>query len=420
MIKQQLIAKSLSIDIEKSQGFLSLLRRLAQCIAALWTSQTTKRAAKITAFIVSIDSDLAILLSKSEKQMSSFIERFTEKKIYPANDKCLQIKTIDMHTGGEPLRIIVDGYPNIQADSILDYRQKLKAGFDHLRTALMFEPRGHADMYGCLILPPFHPDADCSAIFMHNEGYSNMCGHAVIAIMTLSMEMGWVDIINDQAQLNIEAPCGLIKATGTVINGKIKASFECVPSFVKGLDQTVYLSQVGKTIQYDLAFGGAFYAYVDIEQFELKLIPENSSRLIELGKEIKHAVAQQTTLLEHPYETELNELYGVIFISPALSEKADSRNVCIFADGELDRSPTGSGVSGRMAIHYARKEIALEEVMLIESILGSCFSIQVVKEIQYANSSAVIPLVTGDAYICGMNHFIINPDDALNKGFLVR
>lgn len=325
-----------------------------------------------------------------------------------------------MHTGGEPLRVITEGYPEIQADSLLDYRRQLKLSHDHLRTALMFEPRGHADMYGALVLPPFVEDADCSVIFMHNEGYSTMCGHAVIAIMTLAMQMDWVDVVDGKASMNIEAPCGLIRAKGELTDGKITASFECVPSFVAALDQQVYIESLKQTINYDLAYGGAFYAYVDTRQIDLELTAKNNRILADLGEEIKQAVISSSDKVIHPFEADLSMLYGTIFIGAPLSDEADSRNVCIFADGEVDRSPTGSGVSGRMALHYAKGELAVGQSMTIESILGSRFKGEVARTQPYGSYEAVIPRVTGDAYVCGVNQFVIQPDDALKHGFLLR
>ncbi|MCW8878472.1 MAG: proline racemase family protein [Kangiellaceae bacterium] len=350
----------------------------------------------------------------------SFFERYSANKEYRLPDGALELTAIDMHTGGEPLRVVTSGYPQIEAKSLLEFRRVLKQDYDHFRTALMFEPRGHADMYGCLLLKPFHPEADCSVIFMHNEGYSTMCGHAVIGIMTLAVEMGWVEVINDHARLNIEAPCGLIKAQAEITNGKVKASFECVPSFVTVLDAKVFVTSIGKEIRYDLAYGGAFYAYVDAAQLELDVTSENYARIIELGREIKQAVVETSKHISHPLEGDLSFLYGTIFIDGPVSDGCQSRNVCVFADGEVDRSPTGSGVSGRMAIHYAKGELRVGEGMRIESVIGSSFYAEVTSTLQYGGHQAVIPKVSGDAYVCGTNRFIINPDDNLKHGFLLR
>ena len=355
---------------------------------------------------------------------NNFFERFSRGQAYPIPKDARIIDTIDMHTGGEPLRVIISGYPDIKADSLLEYRRILKDDFDELRTAIMYEPRGHADMYGALLLPPFNKDADCSVIFMHNEGYSTMCGHAVIAIMTLAMQMGWVDVKDDKASMTIEAPCGLIEAQGILKNGEIQASFECVPSFVTALNQQVYVESLKQNVSYDIAYGGAFYAYVDTSELDISLTPDNHSYLAALGDEIKQAVIKSnSTSIVHPFETDLSFLYGTIFYTAALGQ-ADSRNVCIFADKEVDRSPTGSGVSGRMALHHKKGELQLNEAMKIESIIGSTFEGQALKCIDYGPAGnqieAVIPKVNGNAKVCGINRLILDPSDELNSGFLLK
>jgi proline racemase len=331
----------------------------------------------------------------------------------------LQIKTIDMHTGGEPLRIVMEGYPDIKASSLLDYRRILKEKYDHLRTAIMHEPRGHADMYGCLLLPSFNPQADFSVLFMHNEGYSTMCGHAIIALTTLAVKMGLVEPKNGEAHLTIEAPCGLIQAKAMIINNQIQASFHCVPSFVIGLDYSVDVSGFGR-IMYDLAYGGAFYAYVNSDQLGLELTPSNYKRIIETGMAIKEAVMSSNNFITHPFESDLSFLYGTIFIGGPVSQGIDSRNVCVFADGEVDRSPTGSGVSGRMAIHYKRKELVISQKMTIESITGAVFAGSVVSTLEYGGREAVIPCVEGTGFITGQHEFIIDPEDPFTNGFLLR
>ncbi len=340
------------------------------------------------------------------------------RSFQPGNNS-LTIKTIDMHTGGEPLRIVMEGYPDIKASSLLEYRRILKEKYDRLRTAIMHEPRGHADMYGCLLLPPFNPEADFSVIFMHNEGYSTMCGHAIIALTTLAVRMDWVEVINGEAQLTIEAPCGLIQAKAIIINDHIHASFHCVPSFVIDLDYSVDVPNFGKVV-YDLAYGGAFYAYVNSNHLGLELTPSNYKRIIETGMAIKHAVITSNNSITHPFEIDLSFLYGTIFIGGPVSQGVDSRNVCVFADGEVDRSPTGSGVSGRMAIHYKRGELALHQKMTIESITGAVFVGSVVSPISYGGREAVIPCVEGTAYITGQHEFIIDPEDPFTNGFFLR
>ncbi len=354
--------------------------------------------------------------------MSKTYQNILNNKVFTPNKDWLQIKTIDMHTGGEPLRIVVDGFPDLKGNSILEYRKYCKDKFDDLRTALMFEPRGHADMYGCILLPPNDDDGDFGIIFLHNEGYSTMCGHAIIAISTLAIEMNWVNVIEGDNIMKIDAPCGRITSFAYVKNGKVTGvRFHGVPSFVVGLDRTVEVKGLG-TVIYDLAYGGAFYAYVDMKKnnFDFDLKPNSYQTIIAKGMEIKSAVMEQDDEIRHPFENDLSFLYGTIFISDALNQSVDSRNVCVFAQGEIDRSPTGSGVSGRMAIHKARNEIDFGETMRIESITDSVFIGSLVSEEAYGPFTAIIPQVAGTAHVTGMHTFLIDPDDPVKNGFILR
>ncbi|OIQ41770.1 MAG: proline racemase [Bacteroidetes bacterium MedPE-SWsnd-G1] len=335
----------------------------------------------------------------------------------------LQIKTIDMHTGGEPLRVILDGFPELKGNSVLDYRRYCKDNFDELRTALMFEPRGHADMYGCILTPPNDDDGDFGIIFLHNEGYSTMCGHAIIAISTLAIQMNWINAEEGENILKIDAPCGRITSFTNVENGKVTGvKFHCVPSFVVGLDYKTNIEGIGEVI-YDLAYGGAFYAYVDMakNKFEFDLNSASYRNLIKTGMDIKNAVMESNSKINHPIEEDLSFLYGTIFIDNTKQKSgSDSRNVCIFAEGEVDRCPTGSGVSGRMAIHKARNEINIGETMTIESITDSVFKGSVISEMDYGSFKAVIPQVEGIAHITGSHTFVIDHNDPMKNGFILR
>ncbi len=352
--------------------------------------------------------------------MSTY-DNIQAKKTYPTPDSWLKIKTIDMHTGGEPLRVIVDGLPELKGNSVLEYRRYMKENCDFLRTSLMFEPRGHADMYGCVLLPPNDDTGDFGILFLHNEGYSTMCGHAVIAITKLAVEMGWVEKQEPETPINIDAPCGRIESFARINNGKVDdVYFHCVPSFVIALGEKVEVEGIGQ-VTYDLAYGGAFYAYVDADALDIELSPENVQEHIQKGMDIKRAVMSSSSKINHPFEEDLSFLYGTIFISKKAQNGGDDRNVCIFAEGEVDRSPTGSGVSGRMAIHHARGEMKVgQEPMIIESILGTKFKASVIREVDYGPFKAVIPKVEGTAYVVGQNEWIIDPEDPLKSGFILR
>ncbi len=331
----------------------------------------------------------------------------------------LKIKTIDMHTGGEPLRVILDGYPKIEGKTILEKRNYVKNNLDYLRTTLMFEPRGHADMYGVLLVEPENKDSDFGVIFMHNEGYSTMCGHATIAITKLAVELAWVEVTKPITNIKIDAPCGQLDSFASIDeNGNVTSvSFKCVPSFVIALNEEIYVESIG-TVTYDLAYGGAFYAYINADSIGLSLNKDNYDKIIHYGKKIKHAISENKDNVKHPFEEDLSFLYGTIFITK--SDKFHSKNVCVFAEGEVDRSPTGSGVSGRAAIHYAKNEILLNESITIESILGSNFNVEVDSSIKYGKLDAIIPEVTGMAYITGEHTFFIDEKDDLKHGFFLR
>lgn len=354
--------------------------------------------------------------------MRKTYQNILNKTVLIPNKNWLQIKTIDMHTGGEPLRVFVDGFPELKGNSVLEYRRYCKDNYDYLRTALMFEPRGHADMYGCILTPPNDDEGDFGIIFLHNEGYSTMCGHAIIAISTLAVEMNWIQVTEGDNTLKIDAPCGRITSYAQVKKGKVTSvRFHCVPSFVVALDSTIAIEGLG-TITYDLAYGGAFYAYVDMTKnnFGFDLTPNSYSALISNGMAIKNAIMKENKEIRHPFENDLSFLYGTIFIGDAQDKRNDSRNVCVFAEGEVDRCPTGSGVSGRMAIHKARKELDFGENMRIESITDSVFIGTVISEEDYGPFKAVIPQVEGIAHVTGMHTFVIDPKDPMKNGFILR
>lgn len=325
-----------------------------------------------------------------------------------------RITTIDMHTGGEPLRVIIDGVPPIEGRTVLEKRRYFREHYDHLRTGLMWEPRGHADMYGAVITPS--EDADFDVFFLHNEGYSTMCGHAIIALTKLAVE---TQLVNKN-EITINVPVGKILARASVVDGKvIETSFRNVPSFVYLCNQRVDVQGIG-SVGFDVAYGGAFYAFVSAQEVGLRLEPDQANQLIECGRLIKHAVMSQFPIT-HPIEEEdVSLLYGTIFTGPPTDPTHHSRNVCIFADGELDRSATGSGVSARAALHFATGELDLNERLTIESILGSTMSVEVVEITKCGPYDAVIPEVSGTASIISRNEFYFDPDDPFRTGFIFR
>jgi len=347
------------------------------------------------------------------------LENLARSRNWNAPDHWIKIATVDVHTEGEPLRIILEGFPDLTGDRILTQRKFARERYDHLRTALMWEPRGHADMYGCIITPAVTPTAHFGVLFIHNEGFSTMCGHGIIGITKAILELGLLKMQEPITSVRIDTPAGLVTAFARVKDKKVKSVyFHNVPSFVSALDQSIEVAGLGK-VKYDLAFGGAFYAFVEVEQLGLKLTPEHLRLLIETGMQIKRAVMRSREIL-HPFDYDLSFLYGTIFIGPPLSLEGNSRNVCIFAEGEVDRSPTGTGVSARMAIHYARGEVGINQPICIESIIGTRFTGRVVETTTFGPYQAVIPEVEGTAFITGRHEFLIDPADPLKYGFILR
>jgi proline racemase len=330
-----------------------------------------------------------------------------------------RISTIDMHTGGEPLRILVDGYPDIKGESILAKRKYFADHLDHIRKGVIWEPRGHADMYGAVITEPCSENADFGTFFLHNEGYSTMCGHAIIALTKFVLDTGLVIKAGETPQLIIDAPPGQIISTGIRENGVVKSvSFRNVPSFVLFRDQKTEVPDWGM-IHYDVAFGGAYYAIVDADRMKLSLDSSELANLIKLGMQIKRNVVKKLKIT-HPFEPDLSFLYGTIFTGKSKNPNIDSRNICIFANGEVDRSATGSGVSARAALHYARGELNPGEQLEIESILGTTMEVEIAELTTFGPYEALIPRVSGSASFTGKNNFWFDPDDPLKSGFIIQ
>lgn len=336
------------------------------------------------------------------------------------SEERLIVKTIDAHTGGEPFRIIVDGLPPVEGETILERREYARVHLDQFRKALMLEPRGHADMYGCILTPPVQPDSTLGVLFMHNAGYSTMCGHGVIALATALVECGYFQSVEPQHVMRFDTPAGTVEATVLVDErGQIQdVSFLNVPSYVVALDDCIDVEGYG-AVSFDLAFGGAYYAYVDAASMQVSTEASNVNQVIEAGRAIKNAFNQQRTI-EHPFDKDMSFLYGVIFTERYSNSARWGKNVCIFADGEVDRSPTGTGVSGRLAIHYARNEVRIGQEITIDSIIGSQFTCSVAGTTTFGRHPAIQPKVGGVAHITGVHEFVLNPLDKIGQGFMLR
>ena len=330
------------------------------------------------------------------------------------------VTAVDYHTAGEPFRIVTGGVPPLLGNTILDKRRYAAANLDEVREMLVFEPRGHADMYGCFVVDPDDGEADIGTVFFHNAGYSTACGHGTIALVTWALESGTLRRSGDEVRVVVDVPSGRLPTVARMKDGKVTSvRFRNVPSFVSHKDVAIDVD--GEKVAADISFGGAFYASVDAVSLGLSVEPKNLDRFISLGRSIKAAVESSHEVV-HPLEPELRDVYGVIFFE-ALGERdghLHQRNVTIFADGEVDRSPCGSGTSARLAILDADGDLARGKNLLHGGIVGSEFVSQVVGDARVGGDPAVITEVEGSAYLTGYHHFVIDPHDPIGTGFLLR
>jgi trans-L-3-hydroxyproline dehydratase len=327
--------------------------------------------------------------------------------------------TIECHAAGEPLRIVTGGIPPIPGATILERRAWMREHRDEVRRALMHEPRGHADMYGCYVTPPVTAEADLGVIFMHNEGYSTMCGHGVIALAAVAVATGMVPAVAPETRVGLDTPAGFVEAF-VEWDGRTtgRTRFRNVPSFLYRRDLTVQTPNFG-ALTVDVAFGGAFYAYLDAAQAGLAVTPAQVRALIQAGDEVKHAVEAAISVV-HPLEPELHGIYGTILAGPPAAPGADQANVCVFADREVDRSPTGTGTAGRVAQLYTRGRLARGQVLVNESIIGTRFTGRVLVETTVVDLPAVIPEVSGQGSIVGFSQWVVDPADPVGAGFFLR
>jgi proline racemase len=313
----------------------------------------------------------------------------------------LKVETVDYHTAGEPFRIVTAGVPGLSGRTILDKRRFARERLDDVRKLLVHEPRGHADMYGCFVTEPEDDGADLGVVFFHNEGYSTACGHGTIALVTWALETGRIEPTGPETRVVVDVPSGRLETWARVEDGDVRAvRFRNVPAFVHSPG---------------VSFGGAFYASV-----EERVEPAELPRLIELGRRIKHRLESEREIV-HPLEPELNGIYGVIFWQhesdgPPLVQ----RNVTVFADGEVDRSPCGSGTSARLALLHAEGRLGVGDDLLHRSIVGSEFRARIVAETEVAGTPAVVTEVEGSAHLTGHHEFVLEPGDELGTGFLLR
>ena len=313
----------------------------------------------------------------------------------------LMVSTVDYHTAGEPFRIVSGGVPALRGKTILEKRRFALEHLDHIRQLLVYEPRGHADMYGGFVTEAENDGAQLGVVFFHNAGYSTACGHGTIALVTWAIEAALVPASGRRTEVVVDVPSGRLTTVAVTQDQRVQSvRFKNVPSFV--LEDGLTVSVAGRRVEVAIAYGGAFYAIVPAERFELPIEPAFVPRFIDIGRDIAH-----------PLQPELQGIYGVMFTM-------GNRNVTVFADGEVDRSPCGSGTSARLALLDRRGELARGTTLMHESVIGGRFASRVVGEDRVGEYPAVITEVEGSAHLTGYHQFVLETDDPIGTGFLIR
>ena len=298
-------------------------------------------------------------------------------------------------------------------------KEYLEKNMDDIRTAIMHEPRGHNDMFGSIITQPTMPEADLGIIFMDGGGYLNMCGHGSIGAATVAVETGMVEVKEPYTQIKLEAPAGLVTANVKVENGQAKeVSVINVPAFLYKEGVKIDLPGVG-TVTFDISFGGSFFAIVKASELGVEIEPKNINIITERAMELMKLI-NETIQVQHPIKTHIKTVDLVEVYGPAKNPEATLQNVVIFGAGQADRSPCGTGTSAKMATLYAKGQLKVNEPFVYESIIGTMFKGRILEETKVGDYPAVIPEITGSAYITGFNHFTIDENDPVKYGFLLK
>ncbi|PHI30082.1 proline racemase family protein [Budvicia aquatica] len=325
------------------------------------------------------------------------------------------------HTEGEPLCIVHSGIPYPPNSSILDKRGFLELNYDWLRKALMQEPRGHKDMFGVFLTPPSSPEFDAGLIYMDGHVYSHMCGHGTIAVSMAMVALGlFPQGAEGITKIRFETTAGLVVAEVASADGKVLWSrFENVPAYVAAQDIPIELPGYGE-FKADLVWGGNYFGIIDLSDSILRISPENSRELSRLGLLAREQIRAQR-VIQHPTQAHINDLNFMTFWHPATIEGALYKNVHVFSDGQLDRSPGGTGTSAMMAMFEARGQLNLNQPILSEGLLGcGTFEGCLVGEVDLNGIRALRPTVKGTASILGFSRWLIDRNDPVGAGFIVN
>lgn len=329
------------------------------------------------------------------------------------------IHAVDSHTMGEPTRVVIGGIPNIPGKSMAEKKEYLEKHMDDIRTGIMLEPRGHNDMFGSILTAPVSEEAHMGIIFMDGGGYLNMCGHGTIGAMTVALETGMIEMKEPMTEVVLEAPAGIVRGKVFVENKKVKeVSFANVPAFLYKRDVEIEVPGIGK-ITLDIAFGGSFFAIVSAKKLGLKVEPKNTQKLTELGLLIRDIVNKEVEI-QHPELSHIKTVDLVEIYDDPTHPEATYKNVVIFGQGQVDRSPCGTGTSAKLATLFAKGEFKEGDTFVYESILGTLFKGRILEKTKVAEYDAIIPEISGAAYITGFNHFVFDDEDPVKYGFILK
>ncbi|XP_002734189.2 trans-L-3-hydroxyproline dehydratase-like [Saccoglossus kowalevskii] len=332
----------------------------------------------------------------------------------------MNIKTVEMHTNGDPVRLVTGGCPEIKGKDVLEKMKFFKNNLDHIRRLLILEPRGHVDMYGAVLVEPDHPEAHIAAFFIHSSGYGTMCGHATIAIARYAVDHGFVsDVQEPETAVNVQCPCGLVRAYVEYKNGKTGSSrIHTVPAFVFATDFEIEVVGYGK-LKVDISYGGAFYAYVSADVFGLDMRTSPVRHIIAAAGALNRALVKQVKV-EHPDNDDLSFICGTVMSDGKdVYDDGPTVNVMICGDSQVSRSPCGSGTTGRIALLYHKGLLTVDQPREFQNLIGCNFIGKVVRPTTCGKFDAAIVELKGRGYYAGSANFTVEEDDPLKDGFLI-
>lgn len=326
--------------------------------------------------------------------------------------------TVDTHTGGNPTRTLISGLPPLQGETMSDKMLYMKEHYDWIRKFLINEPRGHSVMSGALLTDPCHPEADIGVIFVEGD-YLPMCGHDTIGCCTALVEAGLVEIEPGATSktLKLDTPAGLVEVNIKIENGKAKeVTFVNAPAFLLKSIQ-IDVEGIG-TVDCDIAYGGNFYGLIDARQLSIALTEENAGEIIHKAITIRNAINEKEAVV-HPEFPFISGLTHIEFYTDPTDKNADAKNTVVVPPGGIDRSPCGTGTCAKLATLFKRDELGINERFVHESIVGTLFKARVLSETSIKGYPAVVPEITGSAWVMGMHRFFYNEEDPLREGFQI-